>query len=142
VDRHERERDRQAAICGARLLDTRMTDTKIAVKIVSMTSALMSVMPAPGLVMPSATACWLTVSRTTTAAAMAPMTLGHDVEDAVERRQTSIEDDPDRHRRIEVSARDVTEREDRASSPNPNENGTTRSPRSTVTAIWKATTDM
>ena len=55
-------------------LDTiRMTVTKIAVKIASMTTALMSLMPAPGLVMPSATACWLTVSMTTTAAAMAPM---------------------------------------------------------------------
>ncbi len=50
-----------------------MTTRKIAVKVASMTTALMSVMPAPGLVMPSATACWLTVSMTTTAAAMAPM---------------------------------------------------------------------
>ena len=56
-----------------RLETVRMTVTKIAVKIVSRTSALMSLMPAPGLVMPSVTACWLTVSMTTTAAAMAPM---------------------------------------------------------------------
>ena len=50
-----------------------MTTRKIAVKIASRTSALMSLMPAPGLVMPSATAVWLTVSMTTTAAAIAPM---------------------------------------------------------------------
>ena len=49
-----------------------MTTRKIAVKTVSRTSALTSLIPVPGLVMPS-TACWLTVSMTTTAAAMAPM---------------------------------------------------------------------
>ena len=39
-----------------------MTTRKIAVKTISRISALMSLMPAPGLVMPSATACWLTVT--------------------------------------------------------------------------------
>jgi len=52
-----------------------ITVRKIAVKMVSRTRALMSLMPAAalGFVMPDATAAWLTVSMTTTAAAIAPM---------------------------------------------------------------------
>ena len=85
-----------------------------------MISALTSLMPAPGLVMPAATACLAdAISRTTTAAAMRADDLGDDVADAIERRQASIEDDPDRHGRVEVAARDVTEREDRGQQSEP-----------------------
>ena len=45
--------------------------------------------------------------------------LGEDVEDAFERRQALVEDDPDGHGRIEVASRDVAEREDRSQQPEP-----------------------
>ena len=50
-----------------------MTTRKIAVKTISRISAPMSVMPAPGFVMPALTAAWLTVTSTTAAAPIAPM---------------------------------------------------------------------
>ena len=66
-----------------------MTTRKIAVKMASRITALMSVMPAPGLVMPAATASWLTVSMTTTAARDGADDLGEDVADAFERRASA-----------------------------------------------------
>ena len=50
-----------------------MTSTNPAVNTVSRISAPTSVMPVPGFVIPSVTACWLTATRTMTPAAIAPM---------------------------------------------------------------------
>src|SRR6476646_8598522 len=57
----------------ARLVAVRMTTRKNAVKAVSRISALTSLMPGPGLVMPALTASWLIAIRTIAAAAIAPM---------------------------------------------------------------------
>ena len=46
----------------ARFEAVRMTIRKIAVNMASRMSALISLMPAPGLVMPAVTAAWLTVT--------------------------------------------------------------------------------
>ena len=61
-----------AASAGARLVDTRITSRKIAVKTVSRIRAPISVIPVPGLVIPFATVCWLTATAMTAAAPIAP----------------------------------------------------------------------